>query len=76
MFWVPARTQIAVKLLNRVIILWKHYNISERYYFGMRKHIEVEDGGREGGVQFFAVHFFDEASLSKTLASLKKLQGS
>ena len=35
--------------LNSVIILRKRHNISERYYFGTRKHFEVEDGGREGG---------------------------
>ena len=35
--------------LNSVIKVWKRHNICERYYFGMRKHIEVEDGGREGG---------------------------
>jgi hypothetical protein len=27
--------------LNRVIIFWKSHNISERYYFGTRKHIEL-----------------------------------
>jgi hypothetical protein len=29
----------------------------------------------EGGVRFFEVHFFGEASLLKTLASLKKIAG-
>ncbi len=41
--------------LNSVIILQKRHYILERYYFGTRKHIEVKDGGREGGVQFFEV---------------------
>jgi hypothetical protein len=63
--------------LNGVIILWKRHNISERYYFGARKHIEVKDGGREGGeCDSSRYNFFGEASLLKRLASLKKLQGS
>jgi hypothetical protein len=49
----------------------------ERYYLGTRKHIEVEDGGREGGAaNCQGTGFFDEASLLKTLASLKKSYGS
>ena len=62
--------------LNSIIILWKRHNISERYYFGMRKHIEVEYWGREGRggaiLQGTIQFFFGEASLLKTLASLKK----
>ena len=46
--------------LNSVIILWKRHNISERYYVGTRKHIEVTDGGKEGGggVRLGLVQFF------------------
>ncbi len=60
--------------LNSVIILWKRHNISERYYVGTRKHIEVTDGGKEGGGGYDWVwcNFFDEASLLKKLATSKK----
>ncbi len=46
--------------LNSVIILRKRRHISERYYFGRstRKHIEVEDGGREGGGAFLQGKIF------------------
>ena len=44
--------------LNSVIILRKRHNISERYYFGTRKHIEVKDGGREGGGEIGSGLFF------------------
>ncbi len=63
--------------LNSVIKVWKRHNICERYYFGMRKHIEVEDGGREGGgCNSLRYDVFGEASLSKMLASRKKPQSS
>jgi hypothetical protein len=44
--------------------------------FWYEKNIEVKDGGREGGCDSFRYDLFDKASLSKTLASSKKLQGS
>ncbi len=37
----PARTDLALKLLNSVIIFRKHHNILEICFFGTRKHIEV-----------------------------------
>ena len=57
--------------LNSVIILWKHHNILERFYFGTRKHIsksKMGEGRQGGGCNSLRYVFFGEASLSKTLA--------
>ncbi len=41
MSFSPVRTDLALKLLNSIIIFRKRHNILERCFFGTRKHIEV-----------------------------------
>jgi len=61
--------------LNSVIILRKRHNISERYYFGTRKHFEVEYGGREGGCDWVGCDFFCVPGLFKMPGTPKKIAG-